>query len=278
MSEDRENKGKREAGEEPAAEEFLKVFRRGVQFTEELLRENERLRVRLVRLEEEHRVLAQKRLGPDNYRQLLDQLQELDEQRNQLLERFRAVESENRDYLKRYEEMEQEYNRLANLYIASYQLHSSLDLREVVRVTFEIIVNLIGGEVFCLYVLDGNRLLPVRGEKCVIEQLSPLTMGRGVAGKAAQDGTPYVDSGNLAKAEGDKPRVCIPLAVAGETLGVICIFKFLEHKPCVTELDRELFGLLGLHSATAMAAARLHAEAGKIPHDAEGFRRMLASD
>ena len=90
MSEDRENKGKREAGEEPAAEEFLKVFRRGVQFTEELLRENERLRVRLVRLEEEHRVLAQKRLGPDNYRQLLDQLQELDEQRNQLLERFRA--------------------------------------------------------------------------------------------------------------------------------------------------------------------------------------------
>lgn len=278
MIKDNKNKGVPESLEEPAAEEFLKVFRRGVQFTEELLRENERLRGRLVQLEEENRALAQKRLGADNYRQLLDQLQDLDEQRNQLLERFRTVENENRDYLKRYEEMEQEYNRLANLYIASYQLHSSLNLREVVRVTFEIIVNLIGGEAFCLYVLDGKRLVPVLSEKYDMEQLSPLTLGRGIVGKVASDGVPFIDSGNLAQADKDKPRVCIPLAVAGETLGVICIFKFLEHKPCVTELDRELFSLLGLHSATAMAAARLHAAAGGIPHDAEGFRQMLVSE
>ena len=49
------------------AEDFLQVFKRGVQFTEELLAENERLRYRVVRLEEENRTLAQQSMASEAY-------------------------------------------------------------------------------------------------------------------------------------------------------------------------------------------------------------------
>jgi nitrate/nitrite-specific signal transduction histidine kinase len=53
------------------------------------------------------------------------------------------VEEENRDFAKKYIEVEEENNNLANLYVASYQLHSTLDYEEVLRIVLEIIINLI---------------------------------------------------------------------------------------------------------------------------------------
>ena len=48
-----------------------------------------------------------------------------------------------------YVEIEEENNNLANLYVASYQLHSTLDSSEVLKVVLEIVINLIGAEIFC---------------------------------------------------------------------------------------------------------------------------------
>ena len=45
-----------------------------------------------------------------------------------ILEQLRSVEDENLEFAERYVEVEEENNNLANLYVASYQLHSTLDV------------------------------------------------------------------------------------------------------------------------------------------------------
>jgi hypothetical protein len=267
-----------EAADRPKAEDFLQVFKRGVQFTEELLAENERLRYRVVRLEEENRSLAQQTMVSEAYADLLDQMKALEEERSTLLERFKSVEEETKDFKTRYREIEDENNRLANLYIASYQLNSTLDLKEVVRISFEIIINLVGSMDFALYIADGSKLVPVCAEGRPLASLSLITMGKGSAGRAARDRVLYVSGDDLTKASVDEPKVCVPLIVGDTMLGMFVVFSFLVQKTCITELDRELFKLLGGHAAMAIFAARLSMVAdSKIIHDASSYLKLLNS-
>lgn len=273
---------KKESGpmavEQPKAEDFLQVFKRGVQFTEELLAENERLRYRVVRLEEENRSLAQQTMVSQAYEDLLEQMKALEEERSTLLERFKSVEEETQDFKSRYREIEDENNRLANLYIASYQLNSTLDLKEVVRISFEIIINLVGSMDFALYIADGSKLVPVCAEGRPLASLSLITVGKGAAGRSAEDRVLHVSGDDLTKASVDEPKVCVPLIVGDKMLGMFVVFSFLVQKTCITELDRELFKLLGGHAAMAIFAARLSMVAdSKIIHDASSYLRLLNS-
>ena len=122
--------------EEQKAEKFLELFNKGKEFTEELLRENQRLRYRLAALETDS--------GSEEVQRLRDQLVQLTEENRRIQQRFREVEEENKDFANRYIEIEEQNNNLANLYVASYQLHSTLDFREVIQIVQEIVINLIG--------------------------------------------------------------------------------------------------------------------------------------
>src|SRR5439155_3297057 len=104
---DSRGSGSRTMNEESRFDKFLELFNKGKEFTEELLRENQRLRYRLATIEGEVK---------------------------QLEERFHEIEAENKDFAARYVEIEEQNNNLANLYVASYQLHSTLDFREVVQI------------------------------------------------------------------------------------------------------------------------------------------------
>src|SRR5688572_3288458 len=134
--------------DEIKAEKFLEIFNKGKEFTEELLRENQRLRYRLASFDEDPN-LSHEELG-----RLRDQLRKLAEENRMIQERFREVEEENKDFASRYIEIEEQNNNLANLYVASYQLHSTLDFREVIQIVQEIIINLVGAESFALLLLD----------------------------------------------------------------------------------------------------------------------------
>ena len=123
--------------DESRAEKFLELFNKGKEFTEELLRENQRLRYRVAALETEG-------MGHEEVTRLRDQLQQLSEENRRISERFHEVEEENKDFASRYIEVEEQNNNLANLYVASYQLHSTLDFREVIQIVQEIVINLIG--------------------------------------------------------------------------------------------------------------------------------------
>lgn len=161
------------------AEEFLQLFKKGAEFTQDLLKENERLRFRLLQLEENSHSRSDDVVVTEANRKLADRVSELEIEKKEILERIAQVERENQDFAERYVEIESENNNLANLYIASYQLHSTLDFCEVLQIITEIIINLIGAEEFAILLLDEktNELNAVATEGVTREEIPSVKLG-----------------------------------------------------------------------------------------------------
>src|SRR5262249_6837079 len=102
------------------AQRLVDVLTTGKEFVEEMLRENERLNRNVGLLEKT----------------------------------VQRTEAENREFAERQVEMEQQGSNLANLYVASHQLHSTLDFKEVLQIVQEIVINFIGSECFAILMAD----------------------------------------------------------------------------------------------------------------------------
>jgi GAF domain-containing protein len=196
------------------------------------------------------------------------------------MEQLRTVESENQQFADRYIEIEEENNNLANLYVASYQLHSTLDPSEVLRVIVEIVINLIGAEIFCVYVCqeDSQSLEPVAAEGADLDGFPELAVGRGPVGEAVETGN--VVCREVAFREGQPvsdaiPIVSIPLKVEDMPVGAIAVYKLLQQKAGFSALDHELFTLLAGHAATAIFASRLYAQSERKLTTIQGFIDLL---
>jgi hypothetical protein len=262
------------------ADDFLQLFKKGAEFTQDLLKENERLRFRIVKLEEalkEHEQVGGAPLSADATR-LLKKIEELEQEKEEILGRIRRVEEENQDFAHRYVEIEEENNMLANLYIASYQLHSTLDFREVTQIILEIVINLIGAEEFGILLLDEktNRLEPVACEGLELKQLPSVQVGQGCIGTAVKTGENYfIDSLEGYERDFLNPVVCIPLKIKEHVIGVIVIYKLLVQKEKFSSVDYELFSLLAGHAATAVFSARLYSESERKLSTIQGFIDLL---
>ncbi len=242
-------------------EEFLQIFRKGEEFTQEVLAENEKLRFKIVQLEEENK--RAREVDPARVKTLEEQMASLVEENRRLMERYREVELENKSFAEKYLEVEQENNNLANLYVASYQLHSTLDFSEAVKTVLEIIMNLVGAEKFAIMLLDEKtmELSAVATEGVAVEDMPSIATGEGIIGRVAAEGESYY----AADAPGEKPDlllpiVCIPLKIKEHVIGVIVIYKLLVQKKEFTEVDYELFSMLAGHAATAIFSSRLYSQ------------------
>ncbi len=258
-------------------EEVLHLFKRGAEFTKELLEDNERLRMELVRFHEEQQYAARTPEDWDKLRQeLTGRLKNLEAEYETVRERLAYVESENRAFANRYLDIEEENNNLANLYVASHQLHSTLDLAEVVKIILEIVINLIGAEVFALYMLEReDSLQPVAAEGVARKELPPCTVGQGKIGKAvlAPETTCWDPE---ASDDLSEPIVVIPLQIQKRPIGAIAIFNLLQQKEGFSALDHELFNVLGGHAATAILAARLYSRSERKLNTIQGFLDLMA--
>jgi nitrate/nitrite-specific signal transduction histidine kinase len=258
-------------------EEVLHLFKRGAEFTKELLEDNERLRRELVRFQEQQEYAAR---TPEDWdklrRELSGRLKDLEAEYETVRQRLTTVESENRDFADRYLDIEEENNNLANLYVASYQLHSTLDLAEVVKIILEIVINLIGAEIFAVYMLDesSGRLEAVAAEGLDVSEFPGCRLGSGVLGEAVERGHTQcwddVTPGNL-----DQPIVCIPLLIERRPIGALVIYELLQQKETFSALDHELFAMLGAHAATALFAARLHSQSERKLSTIQSFIDLL---
>ncbi|MCB0220488.1 MAG: GAF domain-containing protein [Chrysiogenetes bacterium] len=264
------------------AEDFLNHFKKGAEFTQELLQENERLRYRLVQLEQENRSLqAVAPAGgvPPDTQRLVAEIERLQKEKEEILTRYKEVEAENKDFAERYVDIEEENNNLANLYISSYQLHSTLDFKEVLQIIVEIIINLIGAEMFAVLLLDEktHALSAVAGEGVDLKAIPAVNLGQGVVGKSAETGENYFvetipDDPGLNPAD---PLVCIPLKIKEQVIGVICIYKLLQQKRQFANVDYELFTLLAGHAATAVFSAKLYSDSERKLNTIQGFIDLL---
>ena len=274
MSEPEDDKGSLKK-----AEEFLQIFKKGAEFTQDLLKENERLRYQVLRLEESLRQRTELPVGSDpEMVRLRQRIEALEQEKKEILDRIRKVEEENLDFANRYVEIETENNMLANLYIASYQLHSTLDFREVLQVITEIIINLIGAEDFALLLLDEktNKLQAVAGEGPVMEEIPAIGLGEGIIGQMAKTGENYfIEEMETYTRDIAHPMVCIPLKIKEHVIGVIVIYQLLTQKSRFADVDFELFTLLAGHAATAIFSSKLYSESERKLSTIQGFIDLL---
>lgn len=263
-----------------ARREFLQIFKRGAEFTEELLKENERLRFRVAELE--LRSPRETRGDAELARELMDKVQRLESERQELIRRFQEVEAENKDFASRYVEIENENNNLLNIYVASYQLHSTLDFQEVLQIIVEIVLNFVGAEKFCIGLVDEKTLefRPLVAEGVPRDDFSTLSTSTGIVGKVISSGEPHF-VGEVDQAEGAldlaAPKVCIPLKIKERVLGVILIYGFLEQKKRLAHVDYELFTLLAGHAATAIFSAKLYTESRRKLNTIQGLIDLVTS-
>jgi nitrate/nitrite-specific signal transduction histidine kinase len=260
------------------AEEFLSIFRKGAEFSRELLKENERLRTELASVQDRQDDAARTPETWDKLRvELLGRIRSLEEENHSMRDRLDLVERENNQFAQRYIEIEEENNNLANLYVASYQLHSTLDPDEVLKSIVEIAINLIGAEVFGVYLLneETGELRAVACEGADLENFPRIQLGQGLLGKAVAAREATCWDAPQHKGDLSQPVVCVPLAVHDRPVGAIVVHGLLAQKSGFTPLDHELFNMLGRHAATAIFAARLYSQSARKLNTIQGFIDLL---
>ena len=250
-------------------DEFIHTFfRRGAELTEELLKEDESLRGRLRELESENARLRAQVASDDAIRDLLSKIEQLEKDKHELLSRFHDAEQWSSQHSARFADIEAENAKLASLYVASYQLHSTLDLPTIVQRIKELLAQFVGARALAIYVADDERgdAAAIASEGVDPRSLLRVTFGQGAIGKALASGLSHWVEGDSTSGTLESPAAIIPLRIQERTAGAIVVFATFEQKSSFGDTDFELFKLLGAHTASALVAARLFAQHGaRIP-------------
>jgi len=238
-------------------------FRKGAQFTEELLKENERLRDRINDLERAH--LA----SDEAIRELIRKIEDLEREKQDLVSRSARAEAVKANFSQMYEEVEGELANFANLYVATAQLHSARSVRNVLRALKELLAQLLGAAAFAVYFVsdDGEELVAIASEGVDVADVARIPARRGPIGRAFTSGElAYDQARDVSQASLEDPVAVIPLHVDGHVHGVIAIYGTLPQKTEFVTIDRELFKLLGAQAAPALVNARIFTDTGrKVP-------------
>jgi hypothetical protein len=179
----------------------------------------------------------------------------------ELERRLSTAESDVKELASRLVDSEHQGGRLMNLYVATYQLHATLDPAEVQATIAEIAINLLGADQFVLLLRrdegEGYEIALLEG---MYDAVLPLYDGESYKG-----GDPMVDSTlkdgvlRLGPTAESAALAAVPLRVQNDIVGALVVLKLLDHKPILRAEDRDLLDLLSAHAASAMFAARLFA-------------------
>jgi hypothetical protein len=249
-------------------DEFLKKFSRGSQLTEDFLKEHDRMQTRLQDLESENAGLRAKVEADQAVRELLHQIDRLELEKSELVSRFHKAEAISTEFTARVQEVESEFANLANLFVASNQLHSSLSPRGVTRRIKEVLAQLVGAERYAMYLVnaEGEELIPIASEGVAGNELLPVRIAGTRIGDVLRKGSASVADSDPSQGTIQDPPAVIPLSVDDRVVGTIAIFSTLAQKNKFDTVDFELFKLLGQHAAQALVAASLFAQADhKLP-------------
>lgn len=189
--------------------------------------------------------------------------------------RLARAENDREELAARLVEVEHQVGRLMTLYVATYQLHATLDPADVQSTVAEIAVNLIGAQQFALLLRneDGSAL-DIRMQEGDID--APWSGAATYTG-----GDPLIDAALLdgvlrfGPAPGSPVLVVVPLRVQDVTVGALVITKLLSHKAKLEEEDREILDLLGAHAASALFASRVYARAARKLRTLEGLIKLV---
>jgi hypothetical protein len=242
---------KRNEGHRPFVDKVASDTR---EYVQSLLDENQRL----------GRTVAELQLDRDYARHALEQAQAELTNREKLeaalRERVAEIEQESQEFSERYVDVEQQNTNLANLYVASYQLHGTLDRERVLGAIKEVVINLIGSEELAIWEMHGDslRLLDSFGIDQNEWSRIQLSTEAGLIGLVAETAQRYVagEADLVGSGSQEHLTACIPLKLDDNVVGVIGIFRLLPQKNGFEPIDLELFDLLASHAATALYCTR----------------------
>lgn len=239
------------------------MFEDGKKFTEEVLKENERLRLVI---QDQKREIRERSLGPaieiKEMRARIEILEEdnrlLREHSAKLTRQYDEADQTGKEYQERYRYIEQQNSSLINLYVASQRLHEKLEFVEVVQAIKELVVSLIGSDSFeiCLYdnSKEGLLVLASEGSAAEVGFLIPIVAP---IKAVLQTGTVYIPYIRDRMAYTPPLLACIPLKLEEEILGMILIRSLLYQKEWFDGTEQELFDLLTGQAMTALYASFL---------------------
>ncbi len=245
------------------AEDITQHLSRGFEFVEELLKENERLRYKLLHASQEMAGLTdgakEHELGPG------EEVTHLKQLRQMIQSQFDQLRRENEDFERRFEELEKQNENFLNLFVSSCQLHSTLDENHVVMSMQEILLNLVGAEVFGIWMMDQDKdslvMISLADEAGIFNGSNP-ELSEETVSKLASGQTSYFAYEGKGEKNPDDPLACIPMMVDGKAVGALVIYKLLVQKDGFTSLDFELMALLATQAVTALVGARLFQRSG----------------
>lgn len=234
---------------------------------EEVLRENERLRTRIEELETDL-TCAESVMSKE--------FDESWKDREQLHRRAEKLAEENREFAQRQVELEDHTTSLANLYAATFQLHSTLDPNAVVQCIVEIALNLIGADEFVLYIADdtkGDLVLAAREGDLPPNVARVPSLTHAIEQAAIEmRRTVFAEEGSAGK---EGPICCAPLFFRERLVGVLTIYALLSHKKTFSQLDRELFDLLGEQAALAIVSSQSYVSVDRKLKTVQRFMDLL---
>ena len=248
------------------AEEVAQHYNKGMHFVEELLRENERLRYKLIHLNQEMADISDN--NGSSVLEMEDELSKLRGLREMIQGQFEHMKKENLEFRQRYTELEKQNENFMNLFVSSCQIHSSLDEEIILLTMQEIALHMVGAEVFSVWMVDqgsGSLEIVASTDECgqfngQFPGLDDEMLRNLAAGKLSY----FSYEGKETKQSTD-PLACIPLIMDGRTIGAIVIYKLLVQKSGFTNLDHELLDLLATQAVTALVGARCYARSDCDP-------------
>lgn len=245
--------------------EVLESLSHGTRLTQEVLTENQRLITAVEELKAENAQLRSVLDADDAARTLVTKIAELERERERLLTHTAAAEERATTIGDGIADLERSLNDLANLYVASNSLHSTLSMRGTFRRLNEILEQLVGVQAHVLYLgSESPPLRPVssRGlrpeERELLDVCPPQVLAVAASGRASIDEQQDASAGTIAA-----PAAAFPLILEGNVVGVLSIVRALSHKPRLTDTDFQIFRFLGQHAAIALVGAGLFALNGQ---------------
>ena len=192
--------------------------------------------------------------------------------------RLTDVEADRAELSQKLADYEQQVGRLMNLYVATYQLHATLDPSEVQGTIAEIAINLLGAERFVLLFWKTDE----SGE-CEISLSQGLERDRSglyqqgvyAGGDPAVDATLADGVLRIGPIHGSEVLACVPLTVQGTTVGALVILKLFDHKASLKPEDRDLLDLIAAHAASALFAARVYSNTDRKLKTLESLVKLV---
>lgn len=193
--------------------------------------------------------------------------------------RLDARDRDREELTSRLVEAEHQLGRLMNLYVATFQLHATLDPTEVQATIAEIAVDLLGAERFALLLREESS------QDCEIALARGLENDNSglYEGDRYSGGDPLVDAAledgvlRMGPDEFSEVIAAVPLRVQDAIVGVLVVLKLFDHKSILRAEDRDLLDLLAAHAASALFAARVYSNTDRKLRTLESLVQLVRS-